>query len=65
MQLYRKGNATPLGATVTLSTDKKAATLNPTNNLRAGRVYILRLRAGITDLAGNALTATSWQVTAR
>jgi hypothetical protein len=65
MQLFRKGTTAPLAGTVTLSSTKRVATLNPTTNLRAGRVYVLKLRSGIADLAGNTLVATSWQATAR
>jgi hypothetical protein len=65
MQLFRKGTTTPLAGTVTLSSTKRVATLNPTTNLRAGRVYVLKLRSGIADLAGNTLVATSWQATAQ
>jgi len=60
MKLYVSGRSTSLSATVTLSTDKRSATLNPGANLRAGRTYTVRLSSKITDLSGNALTATSW-----
>ncbi|WP_160008149.1 Ig-like domain-containing protein [Nocardioides sp. AX2bis] len=65
MQLYRKGTSTPVAGKVTLSTSKWVASLNPKRNLRVGQVYVLKLRSGITDLAGNELAATSWKATAR
>jgi len=65
MKLYLAGRSTPLLATVTLSTDGRTATLNPSANLVAGKFYTVKLSSGIKDLAGNPLVATSWRVQAK
>ena len=52
-------------ATVTLSSDGRTATLNPTKNLTAGKYYTVKVTSGIRDLAHNALVPTSWRVRAR
>ena len=38
----------------------RVMTFNPTVNLGANTQYTVRLRAGITDAAGNPLVATQW-----
>ena len=43
MKLYVKGQQHPLTAKVTLSSDRRTATLNPTRNLRAGKFYTVKL----------------------
>jgi large repetitive protein len=65
VKLYVSGRTSPLSATVTLSADKRWATLNPTSNLVRGKYYTVKLISGITDLLGNTLVATSWKVRAR
>jgi len=65
MKLYVAGRTSPLPAHVTLSTDGKTATLNPSSNLVSGKVYTVKLTSGIADMAGNHLKATSWKVIAR
>ena len=65
MQLYMKGRTTPVSAKVYLSADRKTATLNPSRYLRVGKVYVLKLRSGIRDRAGNHLSAISWQAKVR
>ena len=49
VKLYRKGYSTPLAAAVTLSTDGRKATLNPSSNLRVGAYFTVRLTSGIKD----------------
>jgi methionine-rich copper-binding protein CopC len=51
------------GTTVTLDSTQKVATLHPGSPLATGTKYVVNLTAGIKDLAGNALTATSWSFT--
>lgn len=64
MRLYVAGRTTPLPAKVTLSVTGRKATLNPAKSLVKGKSYTVRLRNTIRDLAGNALVATKWKVTA-
>jgi len=54
----RTGTAAPVAATVT--TAGNTVMLNPTATLAAGTRYTATLSSGVTDLAGNALAATSW-----
>ena len=56
-------NALP--ATVTLSVDRKTATLNPDSPLVAGKKYVVKLGAGISDLQGNHMNNLTWTVTAK
>lgn len=65
MKLFVKGRQDALTARVSLSADGRTATLNPKQNLRAGKLYTLKLSTGITDHRGNSLRATSWSATAR
>ena len=65
MKIFRKGYSTPLRTTVTLSSDGRKATLNPSSNLVVGKYYTVRLYSTIKDPAGNSLVATSWQVRAK
>ncbi len=65
MRLYRVGSQHPLAVKVTLSTDKKTATLNPTALLQRGKTYRVVLANGITDRAGNPLVTTKWTFTIR
>ena len=65
MKLYVQGREDPVRARVTLSSDAKTATLNPSSNMRVGAVYTLRLSSGITDRRGNRLQATSWKAKAK
>jgi len=65
VKLFVKGRTAPLPASVTLSANKMVATLNPSSNLVAGKVYTLRLKQGIKDRAGNALVPTSWSAKAK
>jgi hypothetical protein len=41
------------------------ATVRPKHDLALSTTYVVRLAAGIADLAGNALPATAWRVTTR
>ena len=49
--------ATDISGTVSVSADKTIATFTPTSSLARGAVYTVTAKTGITDLAGNALTA--------
>jgi methionine-rich copper-binding protein CopC len=62
-KLKNTATATGVPATVTLDSTKTVATLHPGSPLAAGTKYTATLTAGIQDLAGNALTATSWSFT--
>jgi hypothetical protein len=64
MRIYNSGSSTPRSAKVTLSSDKRTATLNPSTDLRPGSYYVIKLSSGITDLKGNALSSYSWKVKA-
>lgn len=63
-QLIRVSTGKVVTATVTLSADKRTATLNPGSNLVVGAYYTARLTSGVTDLAGNKLAVVSWKVKA-
>ena len=65
MRLYVKGRTTALPAAVTLSSDGRTATLDPSKNLVSGKYYTVKVTSGIRDLADNALVPTSWRVRAR
>ncbi|GGO87314.1 hypothetical protein GCM10011584_11620 [Nocardioides phosphati] len=58
-RIRRAGTSTWLSATVTLSSDRKRALLNPSSNLRTGASYVIALSSTVTDLRGNPLTAVS------
>lgn len=47
----------PVAGTVSLSTDRKVITFDPTANLTATTMYRLIITTAITDLAGNKLAA--------
>lgn len=63
MRLFK--GTTRVSAKVTLSADKKTATLNPSRLMKRRAKYTLKLSSGIRDLAGNRLKATSWTVRVR
>ena len=46
-------------AKVTLSSSKKTATLNPSKTLKSSHRYMVVV-SGVTDLAGNPITKTTW-----
>lgn len=52
-----------IAAPVTWNATTRVATLNPTATLAADRKHTAGLTAGITDLAGNPLAASSWAFT--
>ncbi|MDQ1482216.1 MAG: hypothetical protein QOF35_292, partial [Actinomycetota bacterium] len=52
-----------VGAAATYNSTTRVAVLNPTTTLAAGTRYTATLTAGIKDLAGNPVTATSWTFT--
>lgn len=64
VRLFVQGRQDPVSASVTLSADRRTASLNPTQNLSRGKVYTLKLGSGIQDAASNTLTATYWKATA-
>jgi hypothetical protein len=47
-------------AVVTYDSARRQATINPSSTLRVSRRYVVLAGAGITDVTGNALIATSW-----
>ena len=64
--LRAAGSTTNIAGTVTQGTTASQWVLNPTNNLAAGVTYTATLTGGATairDLAGAALTSTSWTFT--
>lgn len=63
MRLFK--GTTRVSARVTLSADKRTATLNPSRLMKRRAKYTLKLSSGIRDLAGNRLKATSWTVRVR
>jgi hypothetical protein len=54
-----------VAAVVTYDAVHHRAVLNPSTTLRGLRKYIVVVRSGITDRAGNPLSATSWSFTTR
>jgi M6 family metalloprotease-like protein len=59
VRLYRSGASGPVRATVAPGLDGRSVTLKPSNRLRAGKRYYVRLRndsQGIKDLDGNPLS---------
>jgi subtilisin len=54
-KLKKAGTSTFLGATVIYDPATKRATLNPNNNLRSGRTYVVTVTTGAQDEAGNSL----------
>jgi thermitase len=57
--LVKSGSTTPVAATVTLSSDGKTATLDPSARLAKGTTYNAKIE-GAKDLAGNPLATTTW-----
>jgi hypothetical protein len=62
MKIKKKGSSKSLPAVVSLSSDKRTAKLNPKQNLKSGKTYIIKLTTGVKDKAGNALVAYKWTV---
>ena len=54
-----------LSAVVKPSADRTRATLNPTANLKRGKVYVIGVTPKVRDGAGNPLAAYEWAVTAK
>src|SRR5918998_3216012 len=54
-KLFENGSTTNIAAAVSYDAATKTATLNPTNNLRAGVTYKAVVAPGAKDLAGNPL----------
>jgi hypothetical protein len=65
MKIKKKGSSKSLPAVVSLSSDKRTAKLNPKQNLKSGKTYIIKLTTGVKDKAGNALVAYKWTVKAK
>ena len=57
------GAATPVTATVSYDVASQTATLDPSAALLPGTAYTVTVAGTVTDLAGNALTATQWTFT--
>jgi hypothetical protein len=57
VRLHRQGAAKQLRARVTLSSDRRVATLNPALNMKRGTYYTLSVTQGVTDMRGNRLQA--------
>jgi hypothetical protein len=64
-RVYLKGSPDPVSARVTLNRTRRTATIDPVRNLKAGKVYTVKLSGAITDTATNPLVASSWKVTVR
>jgi TRAP-type mannitol/chloroaromatic compound transport system substrate-binding protein len=62
-KLKNTATGTAVPATVSLDPNSTVGTLHPNSSLAAGTKYTATLTAGIQDLAGNKLTATSWTFT--
>lgn len=56
-KLVKKGTTTKIAATVNYNAADKKAVLNPDNRLKAGVAYTATVTTGVTDLAGNGLSA--------
>lgn len=57
--LVKSGSTTPVAATVTLSSDGKTVTLDPSASLAKKALYTAKIE-GAKDLAGNPLATTTW-----
>lgn len=55
---YLARNGTPVSASVTLTPDRRTATIYPASNLEPNATFTWVFTAGITDTSGNALAAT-------
>lgn len=62
-QLKIAGGATEVPGSVSLSSDGKAATLDPTSDLAPLQSYTVSLTSGVKDLAGNSLNSENWSFT--
>lgn len=65
VKLYRKGQASPVSAKVTLSSNKRVMTLNPTKLLARGKVYTVKVSSSVRDLSNLPLVPMKWKVTVR
>lgn len=63
VRLVRTSDGAEVPATRTLSADGRTVTLDPSAVLDASRTYRVDLGSGLTDVAGNPLTAVSWVFT--
>lgn len=61
--VLRDEDGVPLESEVTWDPTTLTATLHPVSPLTIARLYTAKLRSGITDLAGNRLTAVAWSFT--
>jgi hypothetical protein len=55
VKIKKSGTSTFLAATVTYQVSTRKAVLNPNANLKAGATYIVSVRTGAKDVAGNSL----------
>lgn len=61
-RIRRAGTTTWLRATVTVSSDRRRAVLNPAVNLRRGATYVVMVTSAVTDDRANALGTVTRQV---
>jgi type VII secretion-associated serine protease mycosin len=61
--VLRSASGATIASSVTYDSAKRRATLRPTKPLAGEAKYMASLTSGIKDLAGNALSATSWTFT--
>ena len=59
-KVRKKGTTKALAAVISMSADRKKATLNPSATLQRGKQYIVKLTSGIKDDKGNPLVTKSW-----
>lgn len=62
VRIYQSGVSRPRSARVTLSADRRTATLNPSSNLTLRKYYKVTVSSSIKDVAGNSVVGTSWRV---
>ena len=60
VQVGQAVTGTPVASVLSYNPVTRVLTINPNANLNANTQYTVRLRAGITDAAGNPLVATQW-----
>lgn len=65
VRLFRVGRQHPLLSTVTPSTDRLSAVLDPARDLVAGATYRAVVTSAVTDVAGNPLPRLEWEFTVR
>jgi Bacterial Ig-like domain len=61
-KIFVKGNHAALPATVKATRNHRSATLDPTNKLKVGKTYTIKLLSAIKDLAGHPLKPVAWSI---